>query len=128
MTQAALAEKVGTTTQNISQYERDIRNPKIETLKKIADALGVDISKLTNSVTYDSLLLEKNLRILSLNQLQALLDIYCTLRAESNTNEYDDAIKTVQAYIKRREYLNTLNEILERRKKAASESAPTSSD
>lgn len=42
MTQAALAEKIGTTTQNISQYERDVRNPKIETLQKIAKALNVD--------------------------------------------------------------------------------------
>ena len=42
MTQAALAEKIGTTTQNISQYERDLRNPKIETLQKIAKALDVD--------------------------------------------------------------------------------------
>ena len=43
MTQAQLAEKVGTTAQNISQYERGIRNPKYNTLEKIAHALGVNV-------------------------------------------------------------------------------------
>jgi transcriptional regulator with XRE-family HTH domain len=41
MTQAALAEKLNVTPQNISQYERDIKNPKIETLQKIASALDI---------------------------------------------------------------------------------------
>lgn len=43
LTQAQLAEKVGTTSQNISQYERGIRNPKYNTLEKIARSLGVDV-------------------------------------------------------------------------------------
>lgn len=42
MTQAQLAKQIGTTSQNISQYERDIRKPKYETLQKIAKALEVD--------------------------------------------------------------------------------------
>ena len=41
LTQSQLAEAVGTTMQNISQYECNIRNPKAATLKKIAAALGV---------------------------------------------------------------------------------------
>lgn len=41
LTQAQLAEKIGTTPQNISQYERGIRNPKYDTLEKIARAVGV---------------------------------------------------------------------------------------
>lgn len=43
LTQAQLAEKVGTTAQNISQYERGIRNPKYNTLEKIAHSLGVNV-------------------------------------------------------------------------------------
>ena len=43
MTQAQLAAAVGTTSQNISQYERGVRNPKIETLQRIATALGEDV-------------------------------------------------------------------------------------
>lgn len=42
LTQAELANRLGTTTQNISQYERNVRKPKIETLQKIASALEVD--------------------------------------------------------------------------------------
>lgn len=41
MTQAELAQKLEIPFQSISQWERDIRNPKRETLEKIADALGV---------------------------------------------------------------------------------------
>lgn len=44
MTQSQLAAAVGTTSQNISQYERGVRNPKIETLQRIAAALGVDVT------------------------------------------------------------------------------------
>ena len=51
MTQAALAKKLGITPQNISQYERNVKSPKIETLKKIADALNVFITDLTGDVS-----------------------------------------------------------------------------
>lgn len=42
MTQKELAEKMGTTPQNISQYERGIRNPKLETRERLAKVLSVD--------------------------------------------------------------------------------------
>lgn len=41
ITQAELARRLGITPQAISQYERGEKKPKIETIKKIADALGV---------------------------------------------------------------------------------------
>lgn len=41
MTQAELAEMLGIPYQSISQWERDTRNPKYESLVKIADAIGV---------------------------------------------------------------------------------------
>lgn len=41
MTQSELAAKLGIPYQSISQYERDLRNPKYETLQRIAHALGV---------------------------------------------------------------------------------------
>lgn len=53
LTQAQLAEKVETTPQNISQYERGIRKPKYETVQKIADALAVDINWLLNGSTLE---------------------------------------------------------------------------
>lgn len=42
ITQAELARRLGVTPQAISQYERGEKKPKIETIKKIADALGVN--------------------------------------------------------------------------------------
>ena len=41
ITQAELAERLGITPQAVSQYERGIKNPKLETVRKIAEALGV---------------------------------------------------------------------------------------
>ena len=51
MSQKELADNVGTTYQNISQYERDLRNPKIETIQKICEALNISI---TDLLTIDS--------------------------------------------------------------------------
>lgn len=41
MTQAELAERLGITPQAVSQYERGIKNPKLETVIRISEALGV---------------------------------------------------------------------------------------
>lgn len=50
MSQKDLADKLGITPVLISQYENGKRNPKLETLQKIADALEVDISELSDSL------------------------------------------------------------------------------
>lgn len=44
VTQAELALRLGVKPQLISQYERGVKKPKIETLEKTANALGVNIS------------------------------------------------------------------------------------
>lgn len=41
MSQKELAEKAGMTNVLLNNYEHGMRNPKAETLKKLADALGV---------------------------------------------------------------------------------------
>lgn len=48
ITQAELARRLGVTPQAISQYERGIKKPKIETIKKIADALSVSWFRLSH--------------------------------------------------------------------------------
>lgn len=53
MTQAMLAKKLNVTPQNISQYERDIKNPKKETLEKMADALGCSRWDLMATTTFE---------------------------------------------------------------------------
>lgn len=55
MTQAMLAKKLNVTPQNISQYERDIKNPKKETLEKMADALGCSKWDLMATTTFEEL-------------------------------------------------------------------------
>ena len=46
ITQKELAERLGTSQQNLAQYENGKRNPKLETLQKIAKALEVTIEEL----------------------------------------------------------------------------------
>lgn len=48
MTQKTLGEKAGIDSATIGKYERGALIPKIETLEKIADALGVPISTLVD--------------------------------------------------------------------------------
>lgn len=43
ITQQELANRLETTPQNLSQYENGKRQPKLETLDKIATALGIDV-------------------------------------------------------------------------------------
>ena len=47
LTQKELAQKMGLSFQSIAQWENDLRKPKIETLKKIADALECPIDIFT---------------------------------------------------------------------------------
>lgn len=53
MTQEQLAEKLEVSYQVVSQYERNLRNPKIDTLQKIASALDCDINWLRNGRTLE---------------------------------------------------------------------------
>ena len=46
MTQAELAKRMGISFQSIAQWENGLRDPKIETIKRIANALGVDVYEL----------------------------------------------------------------------------------
>lgn len=41
MTQMELAQKLNIPFQSISQWERDLRNPKFDTIQRIADALAI---------------------------------------------------------------------------------------
>lgn len=49
MTQSELAKRLGIPYQSIGQWENDLRNPKLETLQKIADALEVPLYTLIDS-------------------------------------------------------------------------------
>nr|DAO44127.1 MAG TPA: Helix-turn-helix XRE-family like protein [Caudoviricetes sp.] len=51
MTQAELAEKLKISHVGVSQWENGVRNPKIGTIRKIADALGVEWIELVGHPT-----------------------------------------------------------------------------
>ena len=51
LTQKKLGEQCGIAAPNIRKYESDKANPKIETLMKIAHALGVPINELNENIT-----------------------------------------------------------------------------
>lgn len=46
LTQRELGQRIGVTYQTIAQWENDLRNPKYETLLKIANALDIDVMQL----------------------------------------------------------------------------------
>lgn len=58
MSQKELAEKIGVSASMIGQYENGLRNPKVDTIQRIACALGIDwnqlvtFRKLTDSEMY----------------------------------------------------------------------------
>lgn len=57
MTQSELAQKLKIPFQSVSQWERDLRNPKKETLQRIAAALGVsyfDLMSKQDRAMYDA--------------------------------------------------------------------------
>ena len=53
MTQSELSSKLNIPYQSISQWERDLRNPKRETLQAIADALCIPVRDLMDTNAYD---------------------------------------------------------------------------
>ena len=50
MTQMELAQKLNIPFQSVSQWERDVRKPKMETLSRVADALGIQLWELSEDV------------------------------------------------------------------------------
>lgn len=117
LTQKKLADILGTSQQNLAQYENGKRKPKIETLKRIASALGVevedladwrDIPEIANRI-YASELINLKRKILEerycfssgdLNDLKLKIDNYISLGNEiENVDErrkyFDDATEVL---------------------------------
>lgn len=44
LSQRELGQRLGVSGSMLGQYENDLRNPKLETLQRIADVLGVDVN------------------------------------------------------------------------------------
>ena len=61
LTQKELAQRLGLSFQSVAQWENDLRNPKIETLQKIAEALEISPEKLFGSREERILCIQKTL-------------------------------------------------------------------
>ena len=108
MTQAQLAEKLGIPYQSIGQWERDIRNPKLDTLKRIAAALNITIQELAG---IPKLVDEKNIwelpdtpdisdqsRMPS-DEIQVWLDLLKELRSASHLLSDANLYEKMRAYV-----------------------------
>ena len=91
MSQEQLAEKVGTTKQAISQYERGIRKPKYEILEAIADYFNVDYDYLIGKTPKTTFLPQ-------MLTLQLSKKEFCILEAYRNADK--DTKKIVRMLLK----------------------------
>ena len=60
MTQKELGEKLGLSFQSVAQWENNLRNPKEETLQKIANALEISIYELKGLSDAEAFMAELN--------------------------------------------------------------------
>lgn len=96
MTQAELASKLGISFVGVSQWENDIRNPKYETLEKIAKVLDVDVWELkgvTVTSIGDVIAELREERDISATQLSAMTDIPLQRVQEF---EFSSAVPTIE--------------------------------
>ena len=52
LSQKELVKRCGMSQQMVTQYENNMRNPKVETLKRFADALNIPVSALQYILEY----------------------------------------------------------------------------
>ena len=105
MTQAQLAEKLGIPYQSIGQWERDVRNPKLDTLKRIADALNISIQELAGIPKWVD---EKNIWELpdistqekkTSDEVQEWLDLLKELRSASHLLSDVSLYEKIRVYV-----------------------------
>ena len=94
LTQKQLGEQCGISESTLRQYEIGYRNPKIETIKKIADALAVPYVRLlpTISTTEEATKLSE-IRTVVLNRINYLTaDWDSALKKEDYIKAHDDQV------------------------------------
>ncbi len=91
LTQKELAKRLGVTQQMIASYENGVRYPKMETIKKIADALNVDMFELifdkngAPAYSLESIPNSDDYRIVKTNFIENKID---TLAAHFDAQEF----------------------------------------
>lgn len=89
LTQKELAEKANLSESAIKYYESNRRNPKLETLDKIGDALGISINYLTSKEEKKALITEE------IQETKQLLE---QLMETPSDEEYEMILKLVNHY------------------------------
>lgn len=103
MTQKQLADILKIPYQGIGQWERGIRKPKIETIRLIAQALGVDVYSLVDFDTASQLLESReNARQQLEPKEQKLLELFAML----NDAGQDKAVERVEELLEIPKYKN----------------------
>ena len=76
LTQKELGERLGLSYQAVAQWENNLRNPKQETLLKIADALGIDVvCLLTEPVKSTHLKLQTAIKYHNREEIESMLEL-----------------------------------------------------
>lgn len=106
LTQKELAEKAGLATITIQQYERNLRAPRLENLKKIAHALNIPTEALFGdiSIAFMTDLDEEKLNFLLENKSEQLMQDWNTLYKQLNDAGKAKAIEHLELLTKIPEY------------------------
>lgn len=126
ISQKQLAEKLNMPISTLANYENNHREPNIETLNKIATALGVTINDLVNVEAEKSNENSISIRFLDIHQLgnekeqiiKVVEEMYEFLNATSDENQLEEFYDLVQASLNLLQIRNfTLKEIQEAEQK-----------
>ena len=99
ISQAELAERIGVPYQSIGQWERNERNPKIETLQRIADALSIPVYQLFGPEPNEISNNLKRIRLgrgLTQKELGDLLGVSQATVGQYETNQNPPKLETLQ--------------------------------
>ena len=126
ITQKELGELIGVKAITIRKYESNEREPNIETLNKIATALGVTINDLVKNEEKASNKNSIGIRFLDMNKLgnekeqiiKVVEEIYEFINAKNDENQLEEFYDLVQASLNLLQIRNfTLQEIQEAEQK-----------
>ena len=102
LTQKEISDKLGISYQSYAQYERGVRNPKYETIRRFADAIGCKITDLLTTQEETDLLIDRFLD--STPKKQDKGPFFSSYYDEDTAMDFADAVdeqKTPGIHIKR---------------------------
>lgn len=118
MTQRQLAGYLGVSDVVIGQYERGIRNPKIETVAKISDALGVTPFDIMGMTFFEAVLSKEEIQKLNGDFFESIYNELSDEEKEKLINIYQNQLRTYYSFYEyklesfKTEYFNFLINIV----------------